>query len=416
MTLEGYKFFILYIMFKLGIFIFVSLILTINPTTAEKEELKAIVQSNGLFTKELYCVLGKEAEKNVFFSPISVHAVLSMIIQGAKGKTYDDIANALHVSNSSVAAEGYKDVLEHLNNIPDVQLSMANKVYVMQNLSLKPTFQEVNENKFLTGVEAVDFADTGVAAGKINGWIAEQTKNKINKLIEPGMLSDLTRLVLVNAIYFKGEWAKKFDSTATTSEKFYLNDNDSIDVKMMNNMETFLYKEDRDLDAKFLKLPYSNQDVSLIVILPNATNGIAELEKKLVDYDLTTITYDMYESEVMVKLPKFKIESMIDLKQPLSELGLQLIFDQNSADFSEMLQSPEQLYVSEVVQKAFIEVNEEGTEAAAATGAVVMAESFETPASPVEFFADHPFLILLQTSINGGDSIILFSGRISKPQ
>ena len=286
---------------------------------AGKQELQAVVQGNGVFTRNLYNILAKK-EGNVFFSPISAHAVLAMAFQGAKGSTHEAFTKALNVSGSNLAADGYKDVLGHLNNVASVELSMANKIYIMDGFSLKSAFKEVTQNKFLSEVEAVNFGDSVGTAKNINSWVEDKTKNKIKDLIKPDMLDAMTRLVLVNAIYFKGNWASKFDPKQTKTDKFYLNDNDSIDVQMMSNKGKYFYKEDESLDAKVLELPYSNQDVSLIVILPNKRNGIAELEKKLADTDLTKITENMFKPEVVVKLPKFKIETTIELNEPLEQV------------------------------------------------------------------------------------------------
>lgn len=411
-------------MYKSGIFVSLSLLLITHLTEAGEQERQAVIEGNGQFAQELYNVLAKKGG-NVFFSPISVHAVLAMIYQGAKGKTYNVIANTLHIPSSSVAAEGYGDVLEHLNNIPNVELSMANKIYIMKGYSLKPKFREIIRTKFLSGVEPVNFTRPVKAADKINDWVERQTKNKIKNLIQPSSLNSLTKLVLVNAIYFKGNWLTRFEANSTKNETFYLSDNYFSNVEMMNTKAAFSYKEDENLDAKVLELPYSNKDISLIIILPNQRNGIYELERKLVGYDINKITKNLYQPEVIVKLPKFKIESTIELNDPLAELGLGVLFDQAKADFSQMLQSPERLYVSEVVQKAFIEVNEEGTEAAAATSVLNPTLSIsDDPGQPQEFYADHPFVFLLKKRqilldepharllVN---NYVLFQGRIVNP-
>ncbi|CAH1129463.1 unnamed protein product [Ceutorhynchus assimilis] len=377
--------------------IFLLSLLTILPQimAAGKQELQAVIQGNGNFTKKLYNILSEEPG-NVFFSPISAHAVLAMAYQGAGGSTKDAFTKTLAIDSPLQAAEGYSDVIHHLNNVSDVELLMANKVYIKNGYGLKAAFKEVAQKKFLSEVESVEFAKTAEAAKKINLWVEKKTQNKIKDLIQPDSLSDLTRLVLVNAIYFKGNWASKFDKSQTKTEKFYLNDNDSIDVQMMNKKGKYFYKEDEKLDAKVLELPYANPDVSLIVILPNKRNGIAELEAKLAETDLTKITENMFKPEVVVKLPKFKIETTINLNKPLEKAGLGVIFKENEADFSEMLDSPEELFVSQVIQKAFIEVNEEGTEAAAATEFEMIPRRLIV-SKEMHFTVDHPFIILMQT-------------------
>ncbi|KAL1491105.1 hypothetical protein ABEB36_011750 [Hypothenemus hampei] len=409
-------------MLKTGlILVFFSIFLTV--IMAGRPELQAVIEGNGLFTRQLYQALSK-GKGNVFFSPISAHAVLSMAYQGSGGTTREAFTKALNVAGHQQAAEGYHDILNHLNNITGVQLLMANKIFVKEGQNFKPEFQAVTTKKFQSEVQKLNFEKSAESAKIINDWVEDKTQNKIKDLIEPGSLDASTRLVLVNAIYFKGTWANKFEVADTKLEKFYLNDVDSIDVNMMNKRAKFFYKEDPELDAKVLELPYTNPDVSLVIILPNKRNGIGELEKKLSGTDLTRITENMHKPEVILKLPKFKIETSIDLVDPLTQIGLGEIFTEK-ANFSNILDSPDQLYVSKAIQKAFIEVNEEGTEAAAATGLYFDLASLILDEENAEFLADHPFVILLRSTITivdherqakiTADGLPLFLGRISRP-
>lgn len=285
----------------------------------QNNHLQSVLQGNGLFTKQLYSILAK-TEGNVFFSPISIHAILSLSAQGSGGSTREAFIKTLNVPSIEGTAEGYKDVMDKLNNVEDVALYMANKVYIKDSYKLKESFKTVITKYFSSEIQSINFSNNEVAAKTINSWVENKTNQKIRDLIRPNDLDDLTRLVLVNAIYFKGKWAEPFPVEATTTEKFYVNDNDAIDVQMMHVSKKFFYKEDEQLDAKVLELPYVNKDVSMIIILPNKRNGIAELEQKLVDVDLTKITENMYKPEVEVSLPKFKIETTMELKGPLSEV------------------------------------------------------------------------------------------------
>lgn len=307
----------------LGLFLLVST-LCIVAVMAENQELRVVLQGNGHFTKNLYQVLARSSG-NVFFSPISIHAILSMASQGSAGKTQAAFIQVLKVPDLSVAAEGYKEVLSRLNAVQNVTLLMANKIFLKEGYKLKEGFQSVVTKQFFSEIQPVDFAKNDAAAKTINTWVEQKTNEKIKDLIEASDLNDDTRLVLVNAIYFKGKWAEPFDVKDTTTEKFYLNDQDTIDVQMMHISKKFYYKNDENLDAKVLELPYSNKDVSMIIILPNKKNGIAELEQKLASVDLTKITENMYRPEVKVSLPKFKIETTIDLKDSLSEVRLFVI-------------------------------------------------------------------------------------------
>lgn len=286
----------------------------------ESTHLQSVLQGNGLFTKNLYKILAK-SEGNVFFSPISIHAILSLTAQGSEGITKEAFLKVLNVPSTEVSADGYKNVMDILNNVEDVALFMANKVYIQESYKLKDAFKTAIIKYFYSEIQPLNFSQSATAAEIINSWVENKTNQKIKNLISPSDLDNNTRLVLVNAIYFKGKWAKPFDVESTTTEKFYVNETDTIDVQMMHLTKKFYYKEDETLDAKVLELPYTNKDVSMIIILPNKRNGILELEKKLAGVDLTKITENMYRPEVSVSLPKFKIETTMELNKPLVEVS-----------------------------------------------------------------------------------------------
>ncbi|CAH1183104.1 unnamed protein product [Phaedon cochleariae] len=388
----------------------------------EKPHLEAVIRGNAEFTKNLYSILAKN-DGNIFFSPISIHAILALAAQGSGTTTREALCKALNVPDIKAAAEGYKDIMSRLNSVKDVTLHMANKVYMKQSYNLQESFKGIVTSHFSSEVQQLDFAQQAAAAKTINTWVEEKTKDKIKDLIKASDLDPLTRLVLVNAIYFKGTWAEKFDAANTKTEKFYKNETETVDVQMMHLTKKFYFKNDETLNAKVLELQYTNKDLSMIIILPNERNGIADLEAKLANTDLSRITENMYRPEVIVALPKFKIEQTIELNDPLKELGLGIMFDEDKADFKSMLDSPEQLYVSKVVQKAFIEVNEEGAEAAAATEVRMVMKRSIGYVQREEFLATHPFLVLLAGK--GNITIqdvrtkecrsILFYGKVESP-
>ncbi|CAH1369245.1 unnamed protein product, partial [Tenebrio molitor] len=383
----------------------------LSPSTmAENTAELQVLQGNSAFTNNLYKVLA-EKEGNVFFSPISVHVVLSMAYQGALDTTAEKFANTLHVPKAKAAAEGYNEIMKRLNSVTNVTLLMANKVFLMEGFQLLSDFENAVTKHFLSEVQLVDFKKNEEAAKTINSWVEVQTREKIKDLIQKDDLDGSTRLVLVNAIYFKGDWKHKFDKERTKTEPFYLNDKDTIDVQMMHIKKKFNYKNDSELQAQVIELPYTNEDLSMFIILPNEKNGIGNLEKKLATMNLTDISKNMWSTEVNLALPKFKIEETIDLKDALTKLGLGEIFDERKANFGGMIQvGSGNLYVSKVVQKAFIEVNEEGAEAAAATVACCARIDF----NPNFFIADHPFIFLLVTK-SPGTRNFLFVGKINKP-
>ncbi|KAK5645687.1 hypothetical protein RI129_004151 [Pyrocoelia pectoralis] len=381
------------------------------------KELLEVVTGNSRFANNFYnFIAAEEKGKNVFFSPISAHTVLAMAYQGAAGKTADSFASTLHVGNQEVASTGYHHVMKTLNSVEDVMLHIANKIYIMHGFPLKEKFHKSTSELFFSEAESVDFAENVESAKKINIWVEEKTNSKIKDLVTADCLNELTRLVLVNAIYFKGNWAHQFSKEATRTEKFYISDSETVDCDMMHITKRFNYRDDEELDAQILEMKYTNENVSMVIILPHKRNGIEELEKKLVNVDLSTISERMRNVEVEVSLPKFKIETTMDLNDVLTKMGLGIIFEPGNADFSEVSESPEPLHVSKVIQKAFIEVNEEGAEAAAAT-AVTMFRclAMPIPVQKITFKVDHSFIIILQTHDEAA-SHVLFYGRIVQPK
>ncbi|KAK9720993.1 Serpin (serine protease inhibitor) [Popillia japonica] len=403
-----------------------------KPTMAEKA-LSQVCSGNSTFSNKLYEILCRK-EGNVFYSPLSAHAILSLVHQGAAGETAASMGKSLHLSDSKLAAEGYQSLMETLNAVDNVTLHIANKVFVHHERKLKGDFDAIAKKHYLAETENIQFSpDSAAAANKINGWVENKTNNKIKDLIQPNDLNDDTRLVLVNAIYFKGDWLEQFKPQLTKKEKFYLNETDTVECDMMHMNKKFLYGEDNDLDAQILSLPYKNQDLSLMIILPKSKTGIGALEKKLVTKDLSALSRSLHKVEVILSLPKFKIETTIELNDPLKEvshkvevilslpkfkiettielndplkeLGMGVIFSEN-ANFPNMLEGGEPLQVSKVIQKAFIEVNEEGAEAAAATGIMIELCCLE---EDYLFKADHPFAFYLCYHL-GESTVPLFSG------
>jgi serpin B len=242
----------------------------------------------------------------------------------------------------------------------------------------------------------------------INQWVEEKTKDKIKNLIKPGILNPLTRLVLVNAIYFKGNWASQFDEKRTKDETFYLLSGKRVQAPMMAQKEEFRYAKKESLQV--LELPYVGEDLSMIVLLPGKTDGLPELERHLTRGTLMQWLTGLRKQKVQVFLPKFKMTSQFRLDQTLTAMGMRDAFDPNKANFAGMDGRRNWLYIGAVIHKAFVDVNEEGTEAAAAT-AVAMRIKMARPPSPI-FRADHPFIFLIRDNKTGS---ILFIGRVLDP-
>jgi serpin B len=251
---------------------------------------------------------------------------------------------------------------------------------------------------------------TEKARQQINAWVEEQTQGKIRDLIPPGALDSLSRLVLTNAIYFKGDWTKPFDKGDTKDAPFHVTTRQKFDVPMMYQESRFPFWAGESL--KILELPYGTGDLSIMVLLPDEIEGLAKLEARLTDDNLTRWLSGLRREKVRVYLPRFKLTSQFQLASTLKDLGMTLAFLSDEADFSGM-DGKQDLFISAVLHKAFVDVNEEGTEAAAATGIVVGATAVLIPKEPPVFRADHPFVFLIRD--NRTESI-LFLGRLVNPQ
>lgn len=267
----------------------------------------------------------------------------------------------------------------------------------------------ITKNYYEAGFKEVDFIkNTEPTRQTINQWIEEKTKDKIKELIKPGRLTTLTRLVLTNAIYFKGRWMSQFKKESTRPESFELISGDKAEVPMMNQAKEFNYSENETL--QILEMPYEGDKLSMVVLLPKEKKGIKGLENLLNAENLKNWISTLRQQEVIVWLPRFKMTSEFIMNEALKSLGMVDAFDMKLADFSGMTPDPV-LYISEVIHKAFVDVNEEGTEAAAAT-AVITREAAMPEPKPV-FRANRPFIFIIRDK--SSDSI-LFIGRVMDPR
>ncbi|XP_041449174.1 serine protease inhibitor 42Dd isoform X3 [Drosophila obscura] len=346
-------------------------------------------------------------DQNVVFSPFSIQTCAAMARLGAEGETAAELDRGLGLisSDASEIAQSFHQVLATYEE--SQILHIANKVFVMQGYPLREEFNQLLTKEFLSAAQSVNFAQSAEAAGTINAWVEQRTNNLIKDLVPASALDANSRLVLVNAIHFKGTWAHKFPQQATQQELFHLNEKQSTMVPMMNLKKKFRYADLPELGAAALELPYADSDLSMLVVLPKSRTGLPALEEKLRGTPLSVITQALRKTEVVVKLPKFKAEFQAELSEVFKQLGMAKMFD-NKAEFNKMLQSPEQLKVSAIIHKAFIDVNEEGTEAAAATGMILVMHSIPRPdPEPKLFYADHPFTYYIIKK----DSTILFAGK-----
>lgn len=384
------------------------------PTMAQSPLFKATTSKFSLHLHEV--LLSGDPEQNLFYSPSSILVALAMTFLGARGNTARQMITSFHLDEmpeESIKQE-FQSFLQSLNktNANGNHIAMANRLFAQMGFEIVQKFQDETSQFFNAQLAMVDYMKNAEGArAEVNEWVEKQTNGKITNLIPDGMFTPLTRLTLVNAVYFKGSWMNRFDPNATQTGKFHVTPSKEIDVQMMYQSEDFKYIEDQDLNCQIIELPYSGGKMSMIIFLPNEVDGLSKLEKSLT-YDrlaqaLTNLKATNTE-EVEVFLPKFKLTNEFSLKEMLTKMGAVDMFSQNQADFSGISTS-DQLHVSEVVHKAFVDVNEEGTEAAAATGVGMAAMSM--PMNP-EFNANHPFLFLIHHNDSGA---VLFLGRMAKP-
>nr|XP_050844522.1 antichymotrypsin-2-like isoform X2 [Vespula vulgaris] len=385
-----------------------------GPT--ENRAVQTITDGNNRFSSLFFREVGKGNSGNLITSPLSASIALSMAAYGSRGDTEKEFKQVLHLPEESVARSGYSNLIGTLNNVKDVELRLANKIFINKQFTVKPSFQELTQSAFLSTSENLDFSQNLQAAGTINQWVEEQTNKRIKDLIKPDKINGATAMVLVNAVYFKGNWKTKFDPKFTKNEPFHVTKNEVINVPTMYMSGKFKYAELTELNAKLLELPYKGEEFSMVIIMPNDIDGLPQLEEKLPQHDIGELLKKAYKTEVMLHLPKFKIESTLNLNGHLQNLGIKEAFSQ-SANFKGI--SDVELKISDVVQKAFIEVNEEGSEAAGASVAVLFVES--ALVSELEFIVDHPFFYaIIKVTGNGGnesnDPISLFLGHVAEPK
>lgn len=272
------------------------------------------------FSKELFetISLSTDPGKNIIISPLSVQTSLGLAFVGATGETAQEFIKVLNLDshNKDEVSGAFEKILEECSSNVDI----ANKIYVNQNYNLKESYNEITKKYFHSEADALDVSNPDLAADKINKWVEEKTNNKIQNCISPDFIDDSTQLVLVNAIYFKGNWEHPFDSEFTKKARFYIGKNESVNVDMMSKNTYFRYGDLEDLDAKVLELPYENSNLSMLIVLPNKRTGLRDVELKLKSKSIFEINEKMVEDKVHVYLPKFKVAYELELTETLKKV------------------------------------------------------------------------------------------------
>jgi len=381
----------------------------------------SLAESENEFALDLYKQIAA-TPGNFIFSPSSIDLVLGMVYAGANGKTGQELARTLYIDELK-PAPGQVLLTAYLQNMmkhdaavptqdPAVKLNSANALWGANGYHFHADYLVNVANVFDGALTPVDFSNPNEAADTINQWVAAHTAEKIHNLIRPDSLGASTRLVLTNAIYFNGKWSKKFDPAKTAPAPFHLANGKGVMTPMMNMTDEFHYIEADG--AQILTLFYGTSGDFMTIILPKPHVSLNEVESGLSAALLSDLPSEMVEEKIAVELPKFKAEHAFDLNSVLERLGIHDLFDPANADLSGIATAPpgRRLFVSDVVHKAYVAVDETGTVAAAATGGIaaiaVSAPDFQPP---VPFVANHPFLYLIQDA-NGQ---ILFMGRMTDP-
>ncbi len=377
-----------------------------------------VVGANTLFAYDLYHTLSSDeqyAEQNIFFSPYSISTALALAYEGAKGTTAEEIQSVFHLpENDTVRQEGYAGIIAGLNR-PDAAYSLqtANALWAEETYPFLPTYIETAQHSYAAEVRNMDFVNAPEASRQtINQWVEGQTKDRIKNLIPAGVIDPLTRLVITNAVYFMGTWVLQFDERDTHPTSFRTESGNAVTVDMMQRTdEDALYNYTDTEDLQILRMPYEHESgkaLSMLVLLPKG-DDITAAENALGTTALSDAVASMESEQVRVYFPKFTLETKYSLPDTLGAMGMPTAFS-SDADFSGM-DGTHNLFISDVIHKAFVDVNEEGTEAAAATALVMQCEVVGEEPVPV-FRADHPFIFLITDDETGN---MLFMGRMSDP-
>ncbi|XP_043069052.2 serine protease inhibitor 42Dd-like isoform X2 [Drosophila bipectinata] len=366
------------------------------------------------FTDDVYQILAKEdSDKNIISSPLSLEIVMALLYMGSNGNTAEELQTALKLPGEKKdVAKKYKDFFTNLHGREKVAiLELANRIYVNDQWSLVPEFNKIVADSFKAEAVPINVRNPKSAAATINSWVSGHTRNKITEIVTYRDITPDLVMVLINAIYFKGDWQYKFNKANTKKNIFRTSSNQELQVDMMSMDNIYIKALKLDaLDAKVIELPYRNSSLSMQIFLPNRIDGLSKLESQIGGFDLHG-GY-LYRQKVdNVKIPKFKIEFKKELEEVLKKLGIELIFD--NPDLRGMVSGPTK--VSKVLQKAYLEVNEEGAEAAAVTAGMKVTLSscvgiYRHRHSISTFIADHPFAFLIRD-----EKTIYFQGHFVKP-
>ncbi len=396
-------------------------------------QVQSVVDGNTRFALDLYSQLATNSG-NLFFSPYSISTSLAMLYAGASGNTELQMSQVLGFgTNQQEFASLFGQLQAELRTdqaTNAIELNIANALWLQEGFPFLPAFLQTATNQYQANLGQADFLTQATeVTDEINNWVAQETQNKIQNILAPGAINASTRLVLANAIYFLGAWTTSFEETNTSTQPFYLSSTTLVQVPLMHQPLIAL-KDGRPVlfdymqsypigstplssnDFQAIELPYGSNQLSMVILLPSQINGLGRLEQQLSPAFLSDVLRQMRSQQVQIFLPKFTLESSVNLRNTLAAMGMSDAFAPFVADFSG-IDGRQDLFVSFVLHKAWGQVNEAGTQAAAATViGVVGTTATNFPPVPPVFRADHPFLFLIRDTQTGS---VLFLGRLTNP-
>jgi serpin B len=368
-----------------------------------------LIQADNTFALNLFReVNAQDANKNVFISPLSVAMALGMTYNGAASATQQAMQDALELYGLTLEEvnQSYRDLIDLLRNLdPAVEFTIANSIWYRNTMTFKQDFLDVNQQFFDAEVSALDFSDPS-AAPTINGWVSDKTNGKIQEIV-PDPVPWHIVMYLINAIYFKGDWSYQFDKAQTRGAPFQLVNGSQATVDMMTHGEEIEFGTNWDTGVQIADLPYNGKAFSMTILLPQTAAEIDDLVDRLTQENWDDWIGGLSTGSMYVSMPKFTLEYEIKLNDVLNALGMGEAFLPGVADFSGMCCQPGDLYVDEVKHKTFVDVNEEGTEAAAVTSVGIGLTS-----APPNFTVDRPFVFVIRERFSG---TILFMGKVLDP-
>jgi serpin B len=375
-------------------------------TTAELQ----LVDADNRFAFKLFREVNAQenAGANVFISPLSVGMALGMAYNGAGGATRDAMQATLELGGMTLQEvnESYQSLIALLRELdPRVTFTLANSIWYREGIAVVPQFVDLNRQYFDAEVAALNFDDPA-SADVINGWVDAATGGRIDEIVTPP-IDPLTILFLINAIHFKGDWTQQFDKDRTRPEPFFLPDGSETSVPMMSSEGEASVRVHADADHTVLDLWYGGRAYSMTIVVPRDPAAIDQLSRTVTQEQWNAWAAGLDSVETLIAIPKFTLEYDVSLNEVLKALGMEIAFDTDQADFTNLYAGPERAYISKVKHKTFVDVNEEGTEAAAVTSVEIGVTS-----APQRVVVDRPFLFAIRENYSG---TILFMGKIVRP-